>query len=340
MDGKAKQGVIAAIMLVFMLVMCGASAQAKLVPKVDNFILFPDQSGSMYMHHESLKEIKMILVKNLLLEMNELIPELGYKGSIDLFAPFQQIQAPIVYDRAKFATSIEKIKNDQEIFGRLTPMGPGIIQLDPELARMSGKTAVILISDGGANIGSDPVMEATAIHSKYPEVCFHVISFAENKKDQARLEKIAATGNCIIVQGADLLNSKAALEQFVRDVFYEDVPEKKEDVIVLRGIHFDFDKYNIKSEWRPVLDEGAKILMSHPDVSVIIEGHTDSMGTVEYNQRLSERRARAVYDYFLDKGISASRMRAKGYSELRPIADNSTEEGRALNRRVELKVEQ
>jgi OOP family OmpA-OmpF porin len=114
----------------------------------------------------------------------------------------------------------------------------------------------------------------------------------------------------------------------------------KEEVVILRGIHFDFDKYNIKPEWRPVLDEAAQILQKRPNIRVMIEGNTDAIGTLEYNQKLSERRAKAVYDYLLTKGVSASRMQTIGYGKTRPKADNSTAEGRAINRRVEFKVMQ
>jgi OOP family OmpA-OmpF porin len=87
------------------------------------------------------------------------------------------------------------------------------------------------------------------------------------------------------------------------------------------------------------LDEAVEILKKHPEIKIVIEGHTDSIGTIPYNQKLSERRAKAVYDYFISKGIDPSRMRTVGYGKLRPKADNSTAEGRAINRRVELKVE-
>lgn len=337
MKGLLKKGYVFGILAVLAMLVGAVGAQAKLVPKVDNFIIFPDQSGSMYMTHQALKEVKMAATKRLLLDMNNLIPELGYKGSLYLFAPFQQVQAPMVYKSSDMAASVAKIKSDQEIFGRLTPMGPGIHQLDGVLAQLPGKTAVIMISDGEANKGTDPVMEATRIHQKYPNVCFHVISFAETKKGKTINEQVARIGNCILVEGTELLSSQTALDQFVRDVFYDEVPEKDE-VIVLRGIQFDFDKSNIKPEWRPVLDEGARVLKENPNVKVVIEGHTCSIGTDSYNLGLSERRAKSVEDYFVAKGISKNRMSTVGFGERKPIADNSTEEGRRLNRRVEIKV--
>jgi OOP family OmpA-OmpF porin len=79
-------------------------------------------------------------------------------------------------------------------------------------------------------------------------------------------------------------------------------------------------------------------LSANPSNPLTIEGHTDSIGSTQYNQRLSERRANAVRKYLIEKGISSSRIRIVGYGEQRPIADNKTPEGRALNRRAEFEV--
>jgi len=114
--------------------------------------------------------------------------------------------------------------------------------------------------------------------------------------------------------------------------------------IILRGINFDFDKANIKAEFAPVLDEAAQILKDNPNVNVVVEGHTDSIGSDAYNQRLSERRARAVKQYLTSRGVEASRLETVGKGETEPVADNTKNgrdnpEGRAMNRRAELKVQ-
>lgn len=108
--------------------------------------------------------------------------------------------------------------------------------------------------------------------------------------------------------------------------------------IVLRGVNFDFDKSNIRPDARPVLDEAIRILQQEGGIAVIAEGHTDSVGTDAYNLRLSERRSAAVREYLVRGGISSSRIRTEGYGEARPVASNDTAEGRAQNRRVELRI--
>jgi outer membrane protein OmpA-like peptidoglycan-associated protein len=103
-------------------------------------------------------------------------------------------------------------------------------------------------------------------------------------------------------------------------------------------VHFDFDKYDIKKLYVPELDHHVAYLSQNPSTPLTIEGHTDSIGSTQYNQRLSERRANAVRRYLIEKGISSARIRIVGYGEQRPIADNKTPEGRALNRRAEFEV--
>lgn len=108
--------------------------------------------------------------------------------------------------------------------------------------------------------------------------------------------------------------------------------------IVLRGVRFDFDKSAIRTDSRPVLDEAVEVLKENPNVRISVEGHTDSLGTDLYNEKLSVRRAEAVFRYLVNHGIAPERMEVIGYGESRPVADNETESGRAQNRRVELHV--
>jgi OOP family OmpA-OmpF porin len=108
--------------------------------------------------------------------------------------------------------------------------------------------------------------------------------------------------------------------------------------IVLRGINFAFDSSKIEPEFEPVLDVAVQELRDNPTVNIEVAGHTDATGADDYNQGLSERRANSVVDYLVSKGIDRSRLSAAGYGESQPVADNSTRDGRAQNRRVELNV--
>jgi outer membrane protein OmpA-like peptidoglycan-associated protein len=108
--------------------------------------------------------------------------------------------------------------------------------------------------------------------------------------------------------------------------------------IVLRGVNFDFDKSNIRADARPILDEAVRTLQEERNVDVSVEGHTDGVGSIPYNQRLSERRATSVADYLSRGGISRGRLHTEGYGKTRPVATNDTADGRAQNRRVELHI--
>jgi OOP family OmpA-OmpF porin len=108
--------------------------------------------------------------------------------------------------------------------------------------------------------------------------------------------------------------------------------------LVLRGVNFDFDKSNIRADAAPILDEAAATLKDEKDAVVSVEGHTDAVGSDAYNQRLSERRARAVAAYLAGHGIARSRLSTTGFGESKPVATNETADGRAENRRVELRV--
>ncbi len=104
------------------------------------------------------------------------------------------------------------------------------------------------------------------------------------------------------------------------------------------GILFDVDKSDVKPDARGSIATAAEVLVKYPDTYVTVEGHTDSTGSHEYNQALSERRARAVHDLLVRGGVPPARLSVKGYGETDPIQDNSTPEGRAANRRVQLEI--
>jgi outer membrane protein OmpA-like peptidoglycan-associated protein len=115
--------------------------------------------------------------------------------------------------------------------------------------------------------------------------------------------------------------------------------ERRVERIVLQSVHFEFDRSRLTPLGRRVLDEAAQKLQANPNLSVEIEGHTDSIGTELYNLGLGKRRAEVVKGYLvLRHQVDPKRMMTVSFGETRPIADNRTQEGRALNRRVEFKV--
>lgn len=122
-----------------------------------------------------------------------------------------------------------------------------------------------------------------------------------------------------------------------KDLFL--VPIERGAVVRLNNIFFDFDKYELKEASFPELNRIIEMMNKSPEIQVSVEGHTDNIGTAEYNIGLSERRATAVVNYLIKEGITAERMKAVGWGKSKPIASNDDEiGGRALNRRVEFKI--
>ncbi|HEY8134198.1 MAG TPA: OmpA family protein [Thermoanaerobaculia bacterium] len=109
-------------------------------------------------------------------------------------------------------------------------------------------------------------------------------------------------------------------------------------VHLTNDILFDFNSAALRSESQQTLRDLANNFQRYPDEQISVEGHTDNVGSSEYNQGLSERRAYSVRDYLRDQGVPGSRVTAVGYGETRPKASNDTPEGRQLNRRVEIHI--
>ncbi len=301
--------------------------------KVQSFDFLLDYSGSMMMFHKHLAENKFKLAKQVLRRVNDRIPELGFTGSIHTFAADKEVLAQQTYNRSVFQAGFNSLKSTYEVFNRLTPMGDGINHWANALyAGLPTPTAVILVSDGENNRGSDPLAAAQAAMAANPNLTFHIISLADSPAGQAVLDSIAALrpGSSVSVMAENMLDHDEVVDKFVIDVFCG------QGGIVLRSIQFALNSAEINRQSAAVLDEVANILKqsnSHVEVS----GHTCSLGSDAYNQRLSERRAASVKAYLVKHGgISGSAISTRGYGESMPKYDNSTDEGRRMNRRAEL----
>jgi len=117
------------------------------------------------------------------------------------------------------------------------------------------------------------------------------------------------------------------------------VERVSEDLLLVHfesDVLFAIDSAVLDSRARAALDDASQVLLDYPKTAIVVQGHTDSTGTEEHNQDLSERRARAVASYLIGRGIDDKRITSIGYGEGQPVADNGTTDGRSLNRRVDL----
>jgi OOP family OmpA-OmpF porin len=343
-----------------------AVAAENYVRKVDNFFILVDRSGSMDENYVDASGKKIALAKALLERMNGMIPELGYMGGLNTAAPAGELQALEAYTNAGYGASLAKIPT--LIGSNPTPLGDGLAALEPALQSAVGRNAVIIVSDGQENMGEGSVKVAAALAEKYG-VCFHTISYADTVNgNQALLDAITALKPCGVGASAAQLADDAALQKFVKDVFYDDAAvdpcaldddgdgvnnciDKCPDTIkgmavdadgcpiadiVTLKINFDFDKSDIKPQYHQELADFASYMKQQQSFTVVeIAGHTDSVGSDEYNQKLSERRAKAVRDYLVNElGMDGNLFSAVGYGEAQPIATNDTDAGRAENRRI------
>ena len=109
-------------------------------------------------------------------------------------------------------------------------------------------------------------------------------------------------------------------------------------IVSMPDVLFDFNKYTLKPEAREKLAKISGIVLAYPDLKLDVEGHTDAIGSDEYNQKLSEERASSVRGYLVSQGLKPDSISATGLGKANPVADNSTAKGRQLNRRVEMVV--
>ncbi len=317
-----------------MFVFAASNAQAdNFARKIDGFDFFVDYSGSMMQQlpkNDIFEGKKLEAAKAVLTKVNSMIPDLGYEGSLHTFSPSSTVVPYAAWDQASMNAGIESLKSSFQVFNRRTGMGNGILEFAPGYAKMANPSALIIVSDGENNVGIDPISEARMLLEVNPEICLHVISFADTAEGQALLDELAGMKDCSVqVKGLDLLASDVDAEQFVKDVFYH-----AEDAIVLRGVNFAFDSYRLDSAAKAMLDEVA-ILLESENKKVILEGWTDSIGSESYNKTLSMKRAEAVEAYLEQQGVPADMLTAIGMGESYKY-DNSTEQGRYLNRRTEV----
>jgi outer membrane protein OmpA-like peptidoglycan-associated protein len=107
------------------------------------------------------------------------------------------------------------------------------------------------------------------------------------------------------------------------------------EVKITQQIHFEFNKDRIRPESHPVLNAVVEVLQKNPDIRIEVQGHTDNKGGAAYNRDLSHRRAGSVKKYLVAHGVTPERLTSLGYGFDRPLVDNTTEQNRALNRRVQ-----
>lgn len=345
------------------------SQDVKYVPKIESFVIILDASASMedeYTGTVNKGHSKFTVAKDIVIRMNNTLPEIDVNSALVTFGHgfFKHLDKTfIVYELEKHTRNrLENALNEATIPQGCSPAGNAIKDAKNLLLTSGGQNAVILVSDGEQLIGS-PLSKVQDLNEMYGDrVCLYTIFVGNTAEGKEELRELAREVKCGFSVTADEIASSENMAEFVKRVFLTAIPIQdidsdgdgvcdKDDECpdtpkgasvdsrgcwVVKGVTFDYKKWDIKEEFDSNLSNIVYVLQKNPDMNIRIEGHTDNIGSMEYNIDLSQKRAQAVKDYLVVKGINESRISIMGFGYKKPIAPNDTEEGRALNRRAEI----
>jgi OOP family OmpA-OmpF porin len=332
----------------------------EVVKTADNFIVLFDASGSMQDLYKDTGMKKIDLAEAMFKERAARVPELDWNAGLYLYTPWKSFYEMQPFDKAKFGAAVDELaayKPSLSYKNQPTPLGNAIKNLDPILAKLSGKTAVFIFSDGQFTLSQPkiwPVPAAKEIVSKYNNVNFYIISSAQTPKSKKLVNDLAAVnpGSRVVTFDAMLSRPEymTGAIYVVRDrALVETQLISKVVGVELDSILFDYNKADIRPEYHDKLDALAKFLEKNPDTYALIEGFADSTGDPTYNLDLSRRRAESVRNYLMEKeifsaaeanvsAIAEKRLVTVWYGPVVPEGSNETAEGRQLNRRVRISI--
>ncbi|RME39077.1 MAG: VWA domain-containing protein [Deltaproteobacteria bacterium] len=337
--------------------------------KVDNAAFILDASATMVLESGE----HFTRAKQMLASFNQSVPaDVRFNGALLSFghhasqssAASTTAWGPAPYDKAAFARGLDGIK----AAGGNSPLAHALFAAADQLKAAGGKSAIVIVSDG-MQMANAPAAARHVVEKLNGNVCIYTVFEGNSAAGRSLLEQVADASSCGGTVDAASLQSSAGMGAFVKQVLLTERPVAKaapqdsdgdgvlddrdkcpdtprgefvdEDGCSLKltlHINFDFDKADIKPEFKDDLDRAAAFIKKHSQVPyILIAGHTDHTGDAAYNQKLSEDRARAVRDYLVaNYGIDGKRLLVKGYGKSRPVATNKTKEGRYQNRRVEV----
>jgi OOP family OmpA-OmpF porin len=331
----------------------------EVVKTADNFTVLFDASGSMQDMYKDTGMKKIDLAEAMFKGRTTQVPELDWNAGLYLYTPWRSFYEMQPFDKAKYGQAIDEMaayKPSLMYRNQPTPLGTAIKNLDPILAKLSGKTVVFIFSDGQFSLSQPkiwPVPAARELASKY-DVSFDVISSAQTPKSEKLVNDLAGVNASSRVVTFDAMLSRpeymTSAIYAIRDrALLETQLISKVVGVELDSILFDYNKAEIRPEYHDKLDALAKFLEKNPDTYALIEGFADSTGDPTYNMMLSRQRAESVKNYLMEKeifsaaeanisAIAEKRLVTVWYGPVVPEGSNETAEGRQLNRRVRISI--
>ena len=325
------------------------------VQRVNAFEVIFDSSSSM---NETYKGgTKMKQEKDLLSLFDKTIPNLKLTAAERVFGKFNMFgesTTKLLYGPTDYAKSVLTKASDPMEGNGFSPLDAALDGATADLQSQSGQLAVIAFSDGEDMEKYAPVAAAQRLKSAYGDrVCIYTVHLGDNGVGRKLMQEVADAGQCGFMAIGDDLSKPQAMADFVENVFQKQRPATRaqaqaqaqaqeapkvvvvEPVTIEPSIQFAFDKSNIQSKYYNEIKKMADYMTRYPETKAAIEGHTDNIGTGAYNMKLSQKRANSIKNYLVSKfKIDPSRIKTTGYSFKKPIASNSTKEGRQKNRRA------
>jgi OOP family OmpA-OmpF porin len=251
----------------------------------------------------------------------------GY-GAERTYTDWQDNYPVALYDRDKVGAGLAGVRDKG---AGPTPLRNGLRKLDTILSGLTGRSAVFLFWDGEFT-GPDPVKDALEIAHKH-DVCFYVVSSAKPKREAELAHNVATINNCSrVIPLADFFAHPEYTSAALWDVKVTEHP------VPTNELNFTFNGIDLGADDEAHLDKIAAFMAEHKDVHLVAAGYTDDVGSRDYNEGLSKKRAEMVGNYLKSKGVEESRMVLLWYGLTNPIVPNDSDENRAKNRRVEIKL--
>ena len=314
-----------------------------LIKTADNGIILFDASSSMKQPFLKTGRSTYEVAVDQLRTAAKNFPEMGHNIGLYLYNRWKPVYPVQRFNRQKFAAALDTLPAE--------PKGPtllmqGLIKLEPVLQQLTGRTVVFIYTDGTISTSAGqkaPRIKAREMAQKY-NVCFYLISSASTAANRKMLKDVAGINACsrVIPIEAYLGNPEynaGALFVVKSSESLVTVSDQKVVGLKVNDIRFGFNSADVQPQFIQSLKKIGQFMEEHTDAYILLEGYTDSVGGMEYNLALSRLRAESVAFYLMNNFlIDSSRIVYNWYGYNDPVASNSTSEGRAQNRRVEIAV--
>ena len=322
------------------------------------FILDASQSMATDMHGKN----KLAYARSILKRINLTMPNMKINSALRTFGHTRRsseyrsdlVHGPSPHNKQALIDAIDSI----QFVGGMSSLDLALNGVMKDFRNAAGHISIIAVTDGDVNQAKS--IEAVSKLKKHYGRRFSLYPISIDSKHRKFMNKLVQTSGQGFVKHLDSIYAPENIATYVNKVFLSRVRHQDKDgdgitddqddcqdtpagarvtingCWILGNINFPSDSWELKEEMLPYLDEVVAILKNNPNLWMEVQGHTDSKGSANHNYTLSRNRAQAVMSYLISNGVSADRLSSTGYGETKPISTNDTEDGKALNRRVEL----